>query len=461
VRLLSAVRDGRRYAAHPVVRSGVVRLITLPITAIAAFGTTAITLHAVGSAAYGYVALVATLATLIPFADLGLGAAIQSATAVAENPPTDRHLEQVLLSSFRLLALSGVVVASCGLLVAETVGWSALLAVPKSGLARTDVLVPIVLGLFAASLPFGIGLRILIGLERNDVAIALASAAPLIALGAVLVLSHTNAPTDAYAVVQPCAMLLTAMASLAVAVRLSGVPVLRVIRHSPRPRAHPGISVAGTAAPMFVIMVGLPVALQSDRVILAHRAGAVVLTEYAVAAQVYASAWSIIYSGGISLWPRFARQHARGHDLRRPWVYALRGFFVAGAVVGGSLAVALPFVVDLLSRGTVRAPSLLAAAFAGLIVVQATHLPSAMLLTSPSLLRFQAACVLAMVAINIPLSWVLAGAIGAAGPVIGSVVAVGAAQLIPGLLKARRFVSIRSNWADTAAPPIAPAPLGG
>jgi len=51
---------------------------------------------------------------------------------------------------------------------------------------------------------------------------------------------------------------------------------------------------------MFVIMVGLPIALQSDRVILAHRAGAVDLTEYAVAAQVYVTAWSVIYSGGVS-----------------------------------------------------------------------------------------------------------------------------------------------------------------
>jgi len=139
----------------------------------------------------------------------------------------------------------------------------------------------------------------------------------------------------------------------------------------------------------------------------------------------------------------------------------LGGFFVAGGVVGGSLVVALPVIVDVLSRGTVVAPSLLAAAFAGLIVVQAAHLPSAMLLTSPPLLRFQAACVVTMLAINVPLSWVLAGAIGAAGPVIGSVVAIGLAQLLPGLLKARRFVSRDVNWPNSSSSPVMSTPLGG
>ena len=457
----AAMHAGRRHARHPVVKGGIARVVTLPVTALAAFATTAITLHAVGATAYGYVALVATLAALIPFADLGLGAAIQSATAIAESPSADSHLERVLLSAFRLLVLSGVVVTSCGLLVAKTVGWSNILGVPENGLPRTNVVVPVVLGLFAASLPFGIGLRLLIGLERNDVGVALASLAPLIALGAVLILSHVNAPPAAYAVVQPAAMLLTAIATLAVAVRISGVPMLQVVRQSARPRAYPGASVAGSAAPMFVIMVGLPIALQSDRVILAHRAGAVDLTEYAVAAQVYVTAWSVIYSGGVSLWPRFARQVAHGDDLRKPWLYALGGFIVAGVVVGGSLVVALPVVVDVLSRGTVVAPSLLAAAFAGLIVVQAAHLPSAMLLTSPPLLRFQAACVVTMLAINVPLSWVLAGAVGAAGPVIGSVVAIGVAQLLPGLLKARRFVSRDVNWPNSSSSPVMSTPLGG
>jgi len=175
---------------------------------------------------------------------------------------------------------------------------------------------------------------------------------------------------------------------------------------------------------------------------------------------VYVSAWSVIYSAGISLWPRFARTHAAGEDLKLPWRQAMLGFLAAGAVVGGSLAVVLPIVVHVLSDGTVRAPALLVAGFAGLIVVQATHLPSAMLLTRPALLRFQAGCVLAMVAINIPLSWILAGAAGAAGPVIGSAVAIALAQLIPGLLMARHVVNIRPGRGDAIPDPAVSALIG-
>jgi len=198
---------------------------------------------------------------------------------------------------------------------------------------------------------------------------------------------------------------------------------------------------------MFVIMVALPIALQSDRLILSHRSGAVELTQYALAVQVYASVWSVLYSAGISLWPLFARRGAQGDDLRRPWLNAIRGFFVSGALAGALLLVVLPLIVSVVGGGTVKAPMILAASFAALLIVQTAHLPSAMLLTKPTHLRFQALCVLIMLVINVCLSWVLARPIGAAGPVIGSVAAIAVAQLVPGLWMARRVVASRTNSA--------------
>lgn len=436
--IIGALRGQTR---NSIVRGGVARIVTLPATVLASFATTALILRQLGPTTYGYVALVATLASLIPFADLGLGASIQSATAVAEDAGSDEHLERVLLASCRLLVASGGVLTILGLLVSVTVGWSGLLGVPQDGPINTNVVVPVVLVLFATSLPFGIGQRILIGLERNDLAISIAVLAPVIALATAFTLSHSGAAAGAYCVIQPAALLIAAIVALGAAGRLSGISLVRILEHSFRPGKYPGYPVAASAAPMFVIMVGLPLGLQSDRLILAHRASALELTQYAVAAQVYASVWSLIYSAGASLWPSFARRRARGQDLRKPWRNALCGFGTVGLIIATFMAVLLPSIVHVISGGRVAAPPLLVGALAAMLVVQALHLPSGMLLTRPAQLRFQALCVAGMLTLNVPLSWVLARTIGAAGPVVGSVIAIGVAQLLPTWLMASRVVA--------------------
>jgi hypothetical protein len=77
-------------------------------------------------------------------------------------------------------------------------------------------------------------------------------------------------------------------------------------------------------------------------------------------------------------------------------------------------------------------------AFGGLLFVQAAHLPGAMFLTRPEGLRFQAWCVVGMCLVNVPLSIGLAGALGASGPVIASMVTV----LVFQLLTARRLILV-------------------
>jgi O-antigen/teichoic acid export membrane protein len=446
-------RRGRRYLTHPVIRGGIARIVTLPVTALASFATAALTLRAVGAGSYGYIALLASLAALIPFADLGLGAAVQSAAAVARTS-SPGELERVLLSAWRLLLASAALVAVGGVAVAASIGWAGILGTPRGGHIQVDLVVPAILVLFAASLPFGVGVRILVGLERNGTAVTIAAIGPLLALGAVLVMSHVGVPIAAYAVVQPAAILLTSMVTLAVAIRVSKIPALRVAKNALHPVAHRGASVAATAGPMFIVMIGLPIALQSDRLILSHQSNAINLTEYAVAAQVYATAWSVVYSAGISLWPRFARGAAVGEALRRPWTLALRGFGLTGVVVAIVLVTALPVIARILSGGTVGVPMSLAYAFGALMIAQSIHLPSAMLLTSPGQLRFQARCVFAMVILNLPLSWWLAGSIGAAGPVVGSAVAISLSQLLPGWLLARRITSENSSQSAVAHPSL-------
>jgi O-antigen/teichoic acid export membrane protein len=459
-RRLSIRLSTRRFARHPVVRGGMTRLVTLPVTALASFATTAITVRGVGVAAYGYIAMIATLGMLIPFADLGLGAAVQSATAVSISAAEDDHLQRVLRSSLRLLAVSGATIGAVGIIVALVTGWTGPLRVPATAGVSANVVIPIVLVLFGCGLPFGVGMRVLIGIQRNDVAVLLAAAMPAFALVAVCVCALLSAPRGAYAVAQPAAMLSTAIGSLAVAARLSGIKMIGVIREALKPRRFPGTRVSNAAAPMFVIMVALPLALQSDRIILAQRSTAAALTEYALAAQVYAAAWSVLYAAGVGLWPLFAQTGAAGRDLRRPWLVAVRSFGAAGILGGGIIFIALPFIVAVVSGGRVVIPVGVTAAFAALLAINTAHLPSAMLLTTPRLLRFQAAWVLVMLIGNIGMSWALAAPMGAAGPVLGSAITVGLTLFLPAFARAGRVVAHRPseivNTGDRGLPTTVP-----
>ena len=72
------------------------------------------------------------------------------------------------------------------------------------------------------------------------------------------------------------------------------------------------------------------------------------------------------------------------------------------------------------------------------MVFQALKYPLGMYMTDARGLRFQAYMILAMVPVNLGLSIVLAGSLGAAGPVIGSLVGVVLFQYVANLLYVRR-----------------------
>lgn len=435
------LRSVSRPLRDAVWRAGAARLITLPLTAATSFATAAVTIDAVGADSYGYVVLMATLVALIPFADLGIGAVIQTETARRGEhvrPPED---DRLIVGCVRLLMLSGAVVVAVTAAIGLLGAWGDLVGTPSGIDVRPDVVVPLVFALFAASLPLSVGVRILVGIGRNDIALALGVLGPLAALIVVLLLREVSAPPGVFALAHPTGMLVTAAVILFVVCRITGGSIRRLVRSVVTRRSGSRPPVFSTAAPMFVIMISLPIALQSDRLIVAHQAGETELAEYAIAAQIYAALWGVLYSAGVSLWPRFVQVATAGMPLAGPWKNAVSGFAGAGAGAAGVLMLSGGFIIEIVSGGTIDAPLSLMAALSLLLVVQAAHLPSGMLLTTPGGLRFQAVCVVAMLVINVPASWFAAAAWGAAGPVIASVAAITVAQFVPGLFAARRFVA--------------------
>jgi hypothetical protein len=72
------------------------------------------------------------------------------------------------------------------------------------------------------------------------------------------------------------------------------------------------------------------------------------------------------------------------------------------------------------------------------MVLQAVKYPLGMYLTDAPGLRYQAAMIVAMLPVNVMLSWYLTGPLGAAGPVVGSVAGVALFEVLANLVLVRR-----------------------
>lgn len=432
----------RRMLSSPV-RAGITRAILLPLTGAAALGTAHVELAALGPSLFGVLALLLAMTLLLPFADLGVGAAVTNAVAGA-NRHGDAH--DVVTASFRLLLLVGGAVVAVAGMVALAGGWTALTGISSQEAPRLDRDMFLVMLLFGLGLPFSLGGRILLGLDRYPLFLVLQASAAFVTLAIVLWFrdSETMLP---FLLAPFFAQTLFMLAGFFVGCRRLGLggrasAAFRRSTHAAR------AEIRRVAAPMLVITLALPVALQTDRLVLSHVSTRDALTEYAIVAILFAPLWSVLTSAGMTLWPSFAGlRNATGAVAA--YRKALRRFAAAGAVGAIALAVLGPLVAGLWA-GSTGASTALWAAFGLLMLVQAAHLPAGMFLTQPSGLRFQAVCILAMCAVNLPLSLALAAAFGAPGPVLASTFAVFVFQFLPAK---RRIGRMQDDAVYASLPP--------
>lgn len=431
----------RRLVLRNLARSGGVRLLVLPVSALLGILITRLVVDNYGLAAFAQYGLLVGLGALLPFTDLGMSAAVMNAVAASDAPNRDEHVRRVLVTAIRVLICSAGVLSLVAVSITVLGLWPALLGsalLPGSG--PTVALACLVL--IALAMPLGIGQRVLTGLGRNHVSIAVLGLQTPLVLAVVLLLLWWDVPAGgAIALVAYAATLVLAAVCTVIAARRVR-PLSRAVLHQvARPRTFPGARVFDVAWPMLVQMIALPIAMQTDRIVLSHRAGPDVLAEYNLAAQMFIPIWAVVSSAGVTLWPVFARARARGERHSPLPMAALFGGLAA--VMAGGVALASPFLADLASGGAIELGGPVVASFAVLMVLQGLKYPLGMYMTDARGLRFQAFAIVAMLPLNVGLSWYLAGPLGAAGPVIGSVVGVACSQLAANYLYVRR--SLRAS----------------
>ncbi len=437
--------DGRLAPAErrALLWGPVYRIVGTPVVAALGLANTAIVVRETGELVFGLVSLVASITLLFPFADLGIGATVLSASAQLIGPLRDPRAADVVRRAYRVLfSVSGmlVVVALC---IMALDGWSTLVGFSSGPSDRWAI--TLAACVFALTIPAGLGVRMLIGIDRNPLATVVLMSCPAFALVLTLILYATGASGIWYAVSSLGGLLIGQTLGTVLALRLTG---LGWSAFAPVSRGAAGRGLLEGSLWLFIVGVGLPVGLQTGRVLLAHMSTPVQLSQYALMAQIYGICWSVLSTAGLAYWPIFVKRRSAPEETIRMWWRLTLTLAAIAATATVGMGLLGPWAATVLSGGRIDIPAGLAVAFGALLVGQAMHLPANVLLTRPKEARWQAMWTIAMAVLSVGAGCVAAARFGAVGVVYASVLAIIAAQVVPDLLWVPRLVRRRPRSAD-------------
>ena len=397
------------------------RAFTLPVIAIAGLLLTRLVVSNVGEAGYATYALIVGLVALVPFLDLGIGAAVTDAVSRRDSSPAG-DVASVIHRSVRILGLLALGVIAVSWIFAGLGLWAPILGVPNS----SDVEIASAIGftLFGISIPLSLGARILQGAERNYIAVGLQTLMALTGLFVVAIAAWLNAPLWVYVSGPFLGAVVVAISTTLIASRVTGISLFSSSHVAPSPSVARLLPIAG---PMVIISLAEPVAWQADRLILSHFSTVNAVATYSLVFALFAPLSSLVAASGNSLWPLFAKRRVADTLRVRDLLTTTAGFAGLGVLLAGALVAIGPFLTRFMSKGTINVPTSLFMAFGIVIIIVSAWAPSAMTLTYPKGLRFMAGLTMAQVVTNIPLSIVLASKYGAVGPVVASGIVIAVA----------------------------------
>ncbi|QSE89735.1 hypothetical protein JWS13_14390 [Rhodococcus pseudokoreensis] len=295
--------------------------------------------------------------------------------------------------------------------------------------------------IFAISLPFSVWMRVLIGLGRNAIVVAVQSCIPVLNLVLILMCTLFDASATLLLSTSTAGFLVTNLVCFGIARRDSRVK--RSLCQAAASSSAVVVSIVGTAVPMLIISASIPLTFQMDRLVLTHVAKVSDIAVYSVAATVFLPVFSVVQVAGRSLWGDFASNRADPEAslalLRRSLLFSI----ILGAVGSVSLLLIGPFVASWAVDGSIDVPVGLFLVFGALVLVQSVHNPSGNFLTDAAGLKFQAICMILMAVVSLPLSVFLGFSLGAIGVVLATVLAVLVFAMIPCL--ARSFLVLRAQ----------------
>ncbi|WP_372966769.1 hypothetical protein [Microbacterium sp.] len=431
------------------------RALTMVISLVCGVITTRMILGETDIQHYALYSLLITIPSLLTFTDLGSGAVLVNAVATSDDIRTDRRLRLQITSVGRVLLMfaTGLMLINTVLLV--TGGWRALFgdagAIPGAALAAF-----LCVTLFSLSITLGVWFRILLGQRRNHIVILVQGMISPVTLGGVwLMLTFGGRDFDSYlAIASYGASLFSAIVGFALVTRSTAPLIPDALRMLLRFRSVRGVRVMDVGWPMLAQMVTYPIAVGSQRYVLAQFGTPTDVAEYGVAGQVFFALNGLVMAAGVALWPQFARLRHKGELRRGPFLLSL---IFAGAIAAATFLVwwVSPWLFGFITQGELEVRTLTIFAFGCMIMLTAAVYPLGMFIMDKPGIRFQVVPTLAMATVSIILSLVLTPLLGIVGPLIGVSFALIVCQIIPYSIYIHRH---RERLLGTGEEPRAEAP---
>lgn len=407
------------------------RALTMVISLICGVITTRMILGETDIQHYALYSLLITIPSLLTFTDLGSGAVLVNAVATSDDIRTDRRLRLQITSVGRVLLMfaTGLMLINTVLLL--TGGWRALFgdagAIPGASLAAF-----LCITLFSLSITLGVWFRILLGQRRNHIVILVQGAISPVTLGGVwLMLTFGGREFDSYlAIASYGASLFSAIIGFLLVTRSTAPLIPDALRMLLRFRSVSGVRVMDVGWPMLAQMVTYPIAVGSQRYVLAQFGTPIDVAEYGVAGQVFFALNGLVMAAGVALWPQFARLRHKGELSRGPYLLSL---IFAGAIAAATFMVWLvaPWLFEFITQGELEVRTLTILSFGCMIMLTAAVYPLGMFIMDKPGIRFQVIPTLAMATVSIVLSVVLTPMLGIVGPLVGVSFALIVCQIIP------------------------------
>lgn len=393
--------------------------------------TARLILGTVGVEHYSLYALLVAFPALLSFTDLGAGAVVVNGVATSEDPRTDPQVRLQLTSVGRIVVGFAVATQCINTILLLSGGWELLLG-DAGQIEGAPLAAFVCLSTFACGVPVGLWVRIMLGLRKNHLVIllqGLVSPLNFVLVWAVLHLDAERFSAD-LAVTSYAASLAVSVTGLVLTARMTAPLVTRALRDIPRPRSVPGTRVMDVGWPMLAQLLSAPIALASQRYVLAQFGTTQDVAQYSVAAQVFFALNGLVGAAGVALWPRFARQRAQDGIRRGPGWLSL--VFASGIVTATAMVwLVRDQLFAFITSEQITVPGSTILAFGAMVTCTATLYPLGMFIMDKPGIRFQVIPALSMAALTFGLSIVLTQEIGVAGPPLGYAAAAIACQIIP------------------------------
>ena len=117
--------DARPWAG--IKRSAGARVGSLAVSAILGIFITRTIVEQFGLPAYAQYGLLIAIGSLLPFADLGVSAAVMNAVGGSDHPATDDRVHRVLVTAFRATTAAGLTIVLASIILTATGAWGSLL----------------------------------------------------------------------------------------------------------------------------------------------------------------------------------------------------------------------------------------------------------------------------------------------------------------------------------------------